>query len=56
MTVVNESKSNNINEEVGNLNTLMMKKITTEEKDMSFRVKCKELYDEDSFCFVLGYN
>lgn len=56
MTVINEPTSHNINEQVGNSDTLMMEKIMTQEKVIPFKAKYKELDDEDSFCFVLGYN
>jgi hypothetical protein len=56
MTVINEPTTDNINEEVRNSNTLTLEKIITKEKNMSFRAKCKKLDDEDSFCFVRGYN
>jgi hypothetical protein len=56
MTVINEPTSNKINKNVGYSNMLIIQKIITEEKNMSFREHYKELDDEDSFCFVLGYN
>jgi hypothetical protein len=56
MTVINEPTTDNISEEVRNSNTLTLEKIITKEKRMSFRAKCKKLDDEDSFCFVRGYN
>jgi len=56
MAVINERTSHNLNAEVGSSGTLMMQKNVIEEKDISFRAECKELDDEDFFCFVLGYN
>jgi hypothetical protein len=56
MTVIHEQTSHNINADIRNSDTLMMQKNIIEEEDMSCRAKCKDLNDEDSFCFVLGYN
>ena len=56
MTVINEPTSNNITEEVGNSDVLMMKKIRSEKNHMSFSDRYKELDDIDSLCFVRGYN
>ena len=56
MTSINEPTSHNINAEVGYSNTLIIEKIITEDNDLSIRAKGKELDDEDSSCFVLGYN
>ena len=56
MTVFNAPTSYNNHTEFGNSDTLMMEKIIIEENNMSFRAKGKELDDEDSLCFVLGYN
>jgi hypothetical protein len=53
MTVINKPTSNNINEENVTSDELMIKKIITEEKDMGFRNKYKELDDVDSFCIGL---
>jgi hypothetical protein len=56
MTVINEPISHNIDVKIGNSDALMVQKNIIEEKDMSCSAKCKEPDDEDSFCFVLGYN
>ncbi|MFT6903198.1 MAG: hypothetical protein ACJAXS_003421 [Colwellia sp.] len=56
MTVINEPTRHNTNKEVGYSNALMMDKIITEENKMSFRAMGRELDDEDTCCFVLGYN
>ena len=56
MRVINEPTSNKINNKDWYSDMLIIQKIMTEEKNMRFRDHYKELDDEDSFCFVLGYN
>ena len=56
MTVIDVPTSHNINQEVGYSDSLMMEKTIIEENNISFRAKGKDLDDEDSLCFVLGYN
>jgi hypothetical protein len=56
VTVIKETL-NYINDEKAECsNTFIREKAITKEDDMSCRFSCKELEEEASFCFVLGYN
>ena len=56
MTVIKETLNYNDDEKSESSNTLTKEKVITKENDMSCRLACKELEEEVSFCFVLGYN